>query len=62
MDLRFKHAVEPPATVELHASLRRSVGPLHMFDVAATIEGRSVARGALALAEGKPGPDGAQET
>jgi 3-hydroxyacyl-[acyl-carrier-protein] dehydratase len=57
VDVRFRSAVEPPATVDLRATLARSVGAVHMFDVDASVGDRNVARGALALVESTAAPD-----
>jgi 3-hydroxyacyl-[acyl-carrier-protein] dehydratase len=49
VDLRFDHSVVPPADVQLDVRLVRKVVQLRQFDVTATVAGRVVARGSLAL-------------
>ncbi|MFN0132585.1 MAG: 3-hydroxyacyl-ACP dehydratase FabZ family protein [Phycisphaerales bacterium] len=51
VDLRFDRGVKPPATIELRSALARELGPLRMFDVAASVDGQRVARGTLTLAQ-----------
>jgi 3-hydroxyacyl-[acyl-carrier-protein] dehydratase len=50
-DVRFDHSVEPPAIIQLHARLERSIARLHRFAVQAQVDGQPIARGSLALAE-----------
>ena len=50
-DVRFRHAVTPPAMVVLRARLDRSMGALHRLDVEAVVDDRTVADGSLVLAE-----------
>lgn len=50
LDLRFEHAVRPPAEIALHARVTRVLGHLAMCDVEATHESATVARGSLVLA------------
>ena len=55
VDVRFKHAVEPPAEIELHATVTRRMGPLAQCDVTASADSVTVARGSLTLARGGGG-------
>lgn len=50
VDMRYTAPVAPPVTVELHASVTRSLGNLHLFAARATVDGEVVARGELSLA------------
>ena len=49
VDVRFEHPVVPPATIAVSAALVREMGQLRQFEVAASVGGRPVARGTLAL-------------
>lgn len=49
VDVRFDHPVVPPAEVQLDAKLVRKVVNLRQFEVAASVAGKVVARGTLAL-------------
>lgn len=49
VDVKFEAAVTPPARIELRATVVRSVGQLRMCDVVASVSGRPVARGTVAL-------------
>ena len=53
VDVRFERAVAPPATINLHARAQRCMGQLQQFEVQADIDGKSVARGTLVLAQGR---------
>lgn len=57
IDVRFDHPVQPPATIDLFASMTRELGSLRQFDVSASFSGKRVARGSLTLAE-TPGAHG----
>ena len=48
-DVRFEAPVAPPATIDLEASEGRQVGDLRQCDVTATVGGKVVARGTVAL-------------
>jgi 3-hydroxyacyl-[acyl-carrier-protein] dehydratase len=48
-DVRFELPVAPPATIDLSATLAHTMGPLQMCDVVATVGGKIVARGSIAL-------------
>lgn len=50
IDLRFSEAVVPPAEIELHSEVQRSMGALWRFTVRATHQERVAARGELVLA------------
>jgi 3-hydroxyacyl-[acyl-carrier-protein] dehydratase len=49
VDVRFEHAVPPPAEIVLRARLTRTMGTLSQFDVEASANAKVVARGSLAL-------------
>ncbi len=49
VDVRFEHAVAPPADIVLHSKLSRAMGPLQHFEVHATQGSETVARGSLTL-------------
>jgi 3-hydroxyacyl-[acyl-carrier-protein] dehydratase len=49
VDVRFEHAVAPPAEIVLHSKLSRAMGPLQHFEVHATLGEETVARGSLTL-------------
>jgi 3-hydroxyacyl-[acyl-carrier-protein] dehydratase len=49
VDVRFDAAVAPPAEIRLRSTLTRSLGQLNQFEVSASVGGRVVARGSLAL-------------
>jgi 3-hydroxyacyl-[acyl-carrier-protein] dehydratase len=49
VDVRFEQAVVPPAEVQLQSRLTRTLGSLRQFDVTATVAGRVVALGTVAL-------------
>lgn len=49
VDVRFEHAVAPPAEIVLHSKLSRAMGPLQHFEVHATQGAETVARGSLTL-------------
>jgi 3-hydroxyacyl-[acyl-carrier-protein] dehydratase len=49
LDLRFLHAVTPPADIVLKSELSRSLDRLHQFRVEAMESDRVIARGLLAL-------------
>jgi len=49
-DVRFTHAVEPPAEIELFAALSRSIAGLHQLDVRAEVGGVVAAKGTLVVA------------
>jgi 3-hydroxymyristoyl/3-hydroxydecanoyl-(acyl carrier protein) dehydratase len=49
VDVRFVHAVAPPAEIVLHSKLARAMGPLQHFEVHATLGQETVARGSLTL-------------
>jgi 3-hydroxyacyl-[acyl-carrier-protein] dehydratase len=51
IDLRFEHAVCPPAEIQLHVSLVRRLGRLSLYEVRAEADGQIAARGTLTLAE-----------
>jgi 3-hydroxyacyl-[acyl-carrier-protein] dehydratase len=50
IDLKFSAPAHPPVTLELEARIAGSLGDLHQFDVVASVEGRPIARGQLAIA------------
>jgi len=54
-DVRFRHAVTPPAEIVLRARLDRSMGALHRLDVEAASGDRPVADGSIVLAEHREG-------
>jgi len=49
VDVRLEAPVVPPATVELTASVTRTMGSLRVCDVVASVGGKSVARGTVAV-------------
>ena len=49
-DVRFAHAVIPPAEIELFAEHSRSIGALHQLDGRAEVGGIVAARGTLVVA------------
>ena len=50
IDLKLKRPVAPPAEIELHATLTRTVRVLTQFDVAAYHDTLLIARGSLTIA------------
>jgi 3-hydroxyacyl-[acyl-carrier-protein] dehydratase len=48
-DVRFDQAVVPPADVVLESRFVREMGTLRQYEVTATVNGRPVARGTIAL-------------
>ncbi|MEM7626682.1 MAG: 3-hydroxyacyl-ACP dehydratase FabZ family protein [Planctomycetota bacterium] len=50
IDLKLKHPVAPPAEIELHAVLTRTVRVLTQFDVTARSGSKLIARGSLTIA------------
>jgi 3-hydroxyacyl-[acyl-carrier-protein] dehydratase len=48
-DVRFEMPVIPPASIELSAVVAQSLGPLRKCDVTASVAGRVVARGSVAI-------------
>lgn len=53
LDVRFDQSVQPPADITLHSTLLRSIGELQQFEVSASVNGATVARGTLTLS--RPG-------
>jgi 3-hydroxyacyl-[acyl-carrier-protein] dehydratase len=49
-EVRFDHAVIPPARIQLESHVHRTLGGLTQFEVTAQFEGRVCARGSLTLA------------
>ena len=49
VDARFDNVVQPPAVIDLHVSIQRSMGNLFMFDVSAAVDGTVAARGSLTV-------------
>lgn len=49
VDVKFETPVIPPAGIELHASVSRSMGGLRMCDVVASVGGRAAARGSVTI-------------
>lgn len=49
IDIRFDAPVQPPATIELSAELSRAMEHLRLCNVTATVNGKTIARGALTL-------------
>ncbi|CAN5433345.1 hypothetical protein BH09PLA1_BH09PLA1_12600 [soil metagenome] len=49
IDIKFESAVVPPAAIELSANVSRVMGSLRMCDVVASVSGRPVARGTVAI-------------
>lgn len=49
VDVRFLHAVKPPAEISLRAVVKNSLGSLHQYDVAAEVEGICVASGTVTI-------------
>jgi 3-hydroxyacyl-[acyl-carrier-protein] dehydratase len=49
VDVRFEQPVAPPAEVALASRLTRAMGDLRQFDVTASVAGKLVARGTIAL-------------
>ena len=50
IDLRFKQAASPPATIHLHAERKRLLGTLDQYDVRAMLGDRVLATGSVTLA------------
>jgi 3-hydroxyacyl-[acyl-carrier-protein] dehydratase len=48
-DVRFESPVPPPATIDLEVTTGRQMGELHQCDVVASVAGKVVARGLVAL-------------
>lgn len=49
VDVRFMHAVKPPAQIALRTVVRNTLGDLHQYDVAAEVEGICVASGTVTI-------------
>lgn len=49
VDVRLESSVAPPATIELMASVARTMGTLRVCDVAGSVAGKSVARGSVTI-------------
>jgi len=49
VDVRFMHAVKPPAQIALRTVVRNTLGGLHQYDVAAEVEGICVASGTVTI-------------
>jgi 3-hydroxymyristoyl/3-hydroxydecanoyl-(acyl carrier protein) dehydratase len=49
VDVRFESAVTPPASIALSAKLTRRLGAIQQYEVVATLDNRSIARGSLSL-------------
>ena len=49
MFVRFSKPVPPPADIALSAKLAGAIGQLQQFEVAATVDGETVASGTIAL-------------
>ena len=49
LDVRFDQPVTPPADITLHSMLLRKIGELQQFEVTASVNGATVARGTLTL-------------
>lgn len=49
VNVRFREPVAPPARIELASRAAGAVGSLRQFEVEASVEGRTVAEGSLAL-------------
>jgi len=49
VDVRFDHAVSPPAEIVLRSTLSRHMGQLQQFEVMASVGEMTVARGSLTL-------------
>ncbi|MEX0746277.1 MAG: phosphopantetheine-binding protein [Phycisphaeraceae bacterium] len=52
VDVRFRRAVAPPATLVLHSRLSGTVVPIQHFEVRAELDGEVVAEGRLSLKRG----------
>ncbi|MFA9477682.1 phosphopantetheine-binding protein [Phycisphaerales bacterium AB-hyl4] len=52
VDVRFRRAVAPPATLVLHSRLTGTVDPMQHFEVRAEVDGEVVAEGRVALKRG----------
>ena len=55
VDVRFEQAVVPPAEVLLESRFSRAMGTLSQFEISASLAGRPVARGTVALTRSVPG-------
>jgi hypothetical protein len=49
VDVKFEAPVVPPASIELRAAVSRTLGPLKLCDVVASVSGYAVARGSVAI-------------
>ena len=49
VDIKFESSIVPPVAIELSANVSRVLGALRMCDVIASVSGRSVARGTVAI-------------
>ncbi len=49
VDMKFESPVTPPASIELRATVSRSLGELKLCDVVASVAGHAVARGSVTL-------------
>ena len=49
VDVRFEYPVQPPAAIELRAEIKHDAGSLRACDVVASVAGRVVARGSVAI-------------
>jgi len=53
-DMRFRSPIAPPTTVKLEAKLTRSMGPIHLLEVSASVDGTCCADGTIGLMVGNP--------
>lgn len=56
VNVKILAAVTPPATITLHARLARVMGPLHLLDVRAEVQGEPVAAGSVVLTTSQTHP------
>jgi beta-hydroxyacyl-ACP dehydratase FabZ len=53
INMKFSHPAKPGDTLRLEASLKKEYGKLFLFDAAAYVVSKQIAKGTLALAEEK---------
>jgi 3-hydroxymyristoyl/3-hydroxydecanoyl-(acyl carrier protein) dehydratase len=49
VNIKFLHAVRPPASIKIHSQLIRHMAGLYIFDVQARVDGVVMAEGAVVL-------------
>ena len=52
-EMRFRQPVMPPASIDLEVQVTRSLGPIHVLNATASVEGTLCAEGTLTLHVGE---------